>query len=297
MYAHKAIESIQSFFKNEDENLFEVDFFDSSLAHLQSCPKYHFEKIENIVTQTLRTNDLFQGEYGQDVRLPYPVCWFDYCKENGERVGLLLTELGASNMFQGSAKTLQMELFIAYPKQDVFITNPLNIHIGDEDEINNIVKHYNQYTEENYHHQKLNEKIIISWSDGGVKSKEEFDVLYTEATQEIKNLNACLLLLSCKNIETIDNQPSEKLNKKRIKKNKTPLCSYKTLQVVLPKSSNAKNRQQIVTQKQNSPRTHLCAGHFKIYTHEKPLFGKHTGRYWWQPHLRGDDKKGFLFLI
>lgn len=39
-------------------------------------------------------------------------------------------------------------------------------------------------------------------------------------------------------------------------------------------------------------REHLCRGHFKNYTAEKPLFGRLTGRYWWAPHVRGSHEVG-----
>jgi len=31
-------------------------------------------------------------------------------------------------------------------------------------------------------------------------------------------------------------------------------------------------------------------GHFKTYSSERPLFGQHVGRFWWQRHQRGLDK-------
>lgn len=35
---------------------------------------------------------------------------------------------------------------------------------------------------------------------------------------------------------------------------------------------------------------HWVRGHFKQYTAERPLFGRFTGLYWWQPHLAGKAK-------
>jgi len=32
----------------------------------------------------------------------------------------------------------------------------------------------------------------------------------------------------------------------------------------------------------------------KEYTQEHPLFGKLTGLYWWQPHVRGQNKEGIV---
>ncbi len=37
---------------------------------------------------------------------------------------------------------------------------------------------------------------------------------------------------------------------------------------------------------------HRCRGHFKVYTADAPLFGKYTGRFWWQPQLRGSIEQG-----
>lgn len=35
--------------------------------------------------------------------------------------------------------------------------------------------------------------------------------------------------------------------------------------------------------------THICRGHFKTFTDESPLLGKHVGTYWWESHVRGRD--------
>lgn len=37
---------------------------------------------------------------------------------------------------------------------------------------------------------------------------------------------------------------------------------------------------------------HLCRGHFAEYTAEKPLFGKHVGRFWIPPHVKGKKERG-----
>ena len=36
---------------------------------------------------------------------------------------------------------------------------------------------------------------------------------------------------------------------------------------------------------------HWVRGHFKAYTAEQPLFGQHTGLYWWHPHLAGQARE------
>jgi hypothetical protein len=38
----------------------------------------------------------------------------------------------------------------------------------------------------------------------------------------------------------------------------------------------------------------ICRGHFKTFTPDAPLFGKHTGQYWWAPHVRGNPDAGII---
>lgn len=39
---------------------------------------------------------------------------------------------------------------------------------------------------------------------------------------------------------------------------------------------------------------HLVRGHFKTYTADAPLMGRHVGTYWWQPAVRGDRQHGVV---
>lgn len=39
---------------------------------------------------------------------------------------------------------------------------------------------------------------------------------------------------------------------------------------------------------------HLCRGHFKTFTADAPLLGRHVGTYWWEPFLRGDPEAGVV---
>ena len=99
-------------------------------------------------------------------------------------------------------------------------------------------------------------------------------------------------LLSCKNITALPVDPPEKLNKKRIKNGKTPLYRYHVLTVDVNKGRKLADKSPI--QNVGIMPVHLCRGHFKEYSEEKPLFGKITGRFWWQPFARGNVKKGIV---
>jgi hypothetical protein len=110
-----------------------------------------------------------------------------------------------------------------------------------------------------------------------------------ENADELKIIAAVLVLLSCKNITTETVSAPVKLNNKRKKKGKLPIYSYKTL-IIKP---TTKQQQSIPKHLWNN-RIHLARGHFKTYTKEKPLFGSITGRFWWQPHVRGQNRDGVV---
>ena len=126
------------------------------------------------------------------------------------------------------------------------------------------------------------------------KDRNELNGMTKSGTRELILLVcSSVMLLNTKNIVTIDNPPPAKLNKKRIKNGKQPLFTYKTLRLQLPAKKRRKGSGP-ATATDNTTRLHLCRGHFKTYTEDKPLLGKFTGRYWWQPHARGDKTKGVV---
>lgn len=106
-------------------------------------------------------------------------------------------------------------------------------------------------------------------------------------------VHAVLTVLECKNVYTKTIVPSDKINKKRRLKNKLPLLDYKILVVncgtTIKKYISSKNQSY-----QGLFRVHLCRGHFKEYTKENPLFGKYIGKFWWQPMVRGEKKRGII---
>jgi hypothetical protein len=104
---------------------------------------------------------------------------------------------------------------------------------------------------------------------------------------------ASMLVLNCKNIKYKKKHPDKKLNKKRMSKKHIPLFVYHTLEfepleVIIYKADKKIDNTKV------DRRVHLCKGHFKTYTKDNPLFGKYIGLYWWQPHVRGNIKKGVV---
>lgn len=105
--------------------------------------------------------------------------------------------------------------------------------------------------------------------------------------------HVALMLLSCKNITATTISAPARLNKKRALRNNFPISEYKILEVSPSASRRVVGNNQNVLPK-GLVRVHLCRGHFKEYTEENPLFGKAVGRYWWQPMVRGEKRRGMI---
>jgi hypothetical protein len=107
-------------------------------------------------------------------------------------------------------------------------------------------------------------------------------------------LVALSLLLSCKNISQTVIDPSPKINKKKEKNGKIPLYSYRVLMVGMEGQSATTPDSPTGGTAESHNRLHFQRGHFKQYSETRPLFGKLSGLYWWQPHIRGQNKNGFV---
>ena len=116
------------------------------------------------------------------------------------------------------------------------------------------------------------------------------DLWLKDGGADITFLKHALLMMHCKNIVTEKVLPSEKLNRKRLKNNKLPFYTYHTLKVIVPGTVGGKKTVAIGTG--THQRLNFCMGHYKHYTADKPLFGKHTGLWWWNGYARGNPELG-----
>jgi hypothetical protein len=112
-----------------------------------------------------------------------------------------------------------------------------------------------------------------------------------EDVGDLSMIHVALLMLNCKNIVTEKIVAPIALNKKRRKQGKQEIFSYHVLNVLLPKK---KQGYHTWGEPVGHNRVHLCRGHFKEYTVEHPLFGHYVGMYWWQPHVRGQNRQGVV---
>lgn len=97
-------------------------------------------------------------------------------------------------------------------------------------------------------------------------------------------------LCHCNNITIWDDQVPEPVQKKRRKSGKNPGKTFKCLDIEPMKKQSRRESEEGESDVERA--LHICRGHFKTYTEENPLFGKHTGTYWWPMHARGTQEAG-----
>lgn len=234
--------------------------------------KFHCGSIEKmwgavINDGTNLSTDLFKGKF-EVFHLPYKLCWFDFFVDTSETVkklGALVSESKQNRKIIIPFEFVKVEGFVGW----VFFPEYLVIEEG----ANNWTDYITPGFKETYR---------------ALEESEKFSIFKT-LLQIAWGVNSVLVFLSCRNITTKTNQDFNKLNKKRKKAGKLPIFSYKTL-LIKPTS---KKKISIQNHLWNN-RIHLARGHFKTYTEEAPLFGKIKGRFWWQPHVRGQNRDGVV---
>lgn len=100
-----------------------------------------------------------------------------------------------------------------------------------------------------------------------------------------------LTFLNCKDTTIREDVPLRAI-RRRMEKEGKPQSKYYVLDI--KPLRNAVQSRQAHSGETLSKALHYCRGHFAVYTEENPLFGKHTGRYWRQPHLRGKVEAGVV---
>ena len=265
MYAHQVIEDLKRIVVEGDKKIVNTGMVSNAMFRIGQSQSFHMGDYSGIIN----TFSVDKGKkipvYIQEefMRPPYPVTWIDF-HYNGDKFGRLAMEF-----------------------DDAMYVIPFCKIKGDETWTPQVF-YFGFRNGEGY----LGVSALFSteYIQGmSIKSDIEKHAMSYHLTSGtlICNFNQ---LITCKNIGTVDNEPSDKLNKSRVKKGKQPIFTYKTL-VIKPTS---KRQESLEAQGLWENRIHLCRGHFKEYSDEKPLFGKYTGRYWWQPSVRGRNTEGVV---
>lgn len=97
-------------------------------------------------------------------------------------------------------------------------------------------------------------------------------------------------MINCSNVGLDDEVPAyPRPARRRLARKDKPLVTFKRLHIKPHKSHVASGEHG-----EGGVAVHIVRGHFKTYTPERPLLGKHTGTYWWQPMLRGTEQRFVL---
>jgi len=274
MYAHQVIEDIVKYnplfmvSRKCKENIL------ASISAIQQSIQFHAGNVIDIDKAVRKEDSVFMGELSMYAKMPFKTMWVDFSMSTGNQLGILAEKQGNGIIGFGFFLKPKHESFFMVP-----ITAQVSINIHLRDIPGNPMK-------------MMDAGNIAFYSISKLKDALDKNLLYDELDTYLALFEKVLILLNCKNITTEDHKPDVALNKSRRKKGKQELFTYKTLKLILPSNKKGSDSSGQPTGEHN--RVHLCRGHFKKYTEEHPLFGKYTGLYWWQPHVRGQNKDGIV---
>lgn len=273
MYAHQVIDSLESEFKTsilKNNNNF-IQETSMLIDGIKNSQKFHVDTVDNFSGFCKKEGGIDAWHF-TDVKMPYDICYFDWSKDNYGPF-----KYGCLSINDKQDKSIIHIVMFLFTKEHsmwsrgfYFYRIKLSNNLQKNVEIDTkptIIGSLLCETTPQY-----NKRII---------QEEEISVLGM--------LNYVLMFLDCKNIGLKKVPPPEALNRKRKKYGKTELYTYHTL-ILKPIGK----KQESIPRDLWNNRIHLCRGHFKTYTKEKPLFGNITGRFWWQPIVRGKNKKGVI---
>lgn len=273
MFAHEVIEDLKKH-RNKFKSIVEPEFISSAINMIKSSHKFHYTSGDDLVM-------LSKGNWGKPILfdidkhlLPYNLMWLDY--KNTDKSGATDGKYFSDKTGMLISKDPDNDRFAVY---FFYHVTTKEITTWSFSVSFNLVR----YGDKTFGVSAVSEKV-------SKEIREMVEIEARENSREIGCLNIFLELLNCRNIITENIDPPNRINKKRKKRGKQPLFTYKTL--IIDNGRHKKNGIENKTDITN--RIHLCRGHFKEYTQENKLFGKYMGRYWWQPHVRGGNKDGIV---
>jgi len=297
--------------------------------HMLDTQNFHMgsdnmlETINDLTQRMKEGQEAFIGEAAFDVKLPFDLCWFDYLDSNmlekffGERfkgvsvkVGMLVGRVNPEDpkdypeiisiipcFSYGPTKSWSLCGTVLYVKVGALFNRKELTDIYNhccpaiEDTIGN-KRLLNQHIESGLQSNYLSMPTIDFWThDADDHTKIWRDLGEAIGNHAVSTLNIFLMLLNCQNVITETIHKKKKDKRKSIPKSEV----YKILKFKVKKASK---RREYDEQDEQLNETimplHICKGHPKTYTEDRPLFGKYVGRWWWTGQVRGDPEKGIL---
>lgn len=310
MYEHLVIEALKNH-DTKNAHLISKTYKSDIISLIKSSQKIHFGKYDDLKLffqkQLEKDPQPFHGFFSGS-RLPFKQCWFDYSSEKRSyptdisnfhslRRGMLCKEI--------SEDVISVMVFLQREQNNTWMIPPITFYIPTKPGVsmvklkNFLISQTSEFDETEFslveYHAPRNE-ICIGTSDIPITKMDRKDIvrsLHNTYSLNALTLSLGLRLLTFKNIALAKNYPPDALNKKRIKNGKEPCYMFYDLKIrplkYLKKDENYEGESI-----KNLVKLHLCMGHPKTYTKEKPLFGKYSGTFWWNEQTRGDIKNGMV---
>jgi hypothetical protein len=315
MYAHKAMEMLLRYkgmdgYGKDKRYKFLID---TSIEGVFNSIKITLPSNNTMCEQfkNMRGTVLLGKEHSKYIKAPYNNCWFDWDyeydaggpydkKAPASKRGILLRDFSCGEMPLYIAI-----LFCYFDEYKQWSLSPSFFYLspGIELRYNDIFKKFaashgavgNEMANYVSSHKNMHWMCVPMFDESKYSREDRGKFVANtlmDAHADIETISGGMILMNCKNIGTDKVRPSLKLNKKRKKNGKVELFTYHVLKIKTSKSGKHEDGTVLTG---GHYRHHFCRGHFKEYTEEKPLFGRFTGMYWWDAHLRGRNKKGFVY--
>ncbi|WP_327096980.1 hypothetical protein OIE68_45140 [Nocardia vinacea] len=101
-------------------------------------------------------------------------------------------------------------------------------------------------------------------------------------------------LMNCRNVEVSESRDRDRSQRKQRSGTHKPPKPLRHHVITLPGISRPRTSGEVRSAAGGPAPWHLVRGHFKTFTDEAPLMGKHVGTYWWQPTVRGRKEDGVI---
>lgn len=123
------------------------------------------------------------------------------------------------------------------------------------------------------------------------RSKDFLELRVPQSERMARLALFVISLMHCRNVEQREVTYTP-VSRRRKASRQRPSIEYRTIH--LPRPSHPGGRQSEAT---GTTRLHTARGHFKTYTAEAPLMGRHVGTYYWAAQARGRKKNGEIISI
>ncbi|HNR13961.1 MAG TPA: hypothetical protein PKM59_11670 [Thermodesulfobacteriota bacterium] len=296
MWAHQVIDDIEKQKRNLPRNFLDNKFppYLRKLVNaddkIRNAQQFYFGEHKTFCV--FPEGERFSPELMRYARPPFKLCWIEFIDGADHKGALLVEEITDGLLF-----ILSFNDFNDYDDEWKWEMSP----VGSLCAYNGALADYREHLEQidgfmpddDPSDANVCQVLLINPLEADIRQRISLRKAADSANYDTSVLCQALILLNCKNITTEKVNPPLHVNKKRRKNGRSELFSYHALKVRIPGTKEEIPLKNIVNPESHN-RIHLRRGHFKVYTHDAPLMGKHIGLYWWSPHLCGRNSKGVV---